>query len=752
MMKPWGPLLCVLCALLALPSAAHAASQTAPQATHVPRTILAPLSLDESGDPMYTLVHQTAEIVLNYQGLKVEYFDPDGPYLDLTKRPDVRGVLSWLPAGVTLKNPEKYWGFMAQALNTGKKAVIMGELFPLTPEGEESSVEDVNKVLQAMGLRTNGIWEPDTYTLKRVDNNKGYETPIPVPVPGLYQVQPIAKINPHIAFEQNDAGKAYFIGAATTPQGGFVSSGFALIEVGANEEQERRWIINPFKFFAEAFDTESLPKPDVNTLLGTRVYFSHIDGDGWRSATQLERYKGQLVSNADVLYQDILLKTPDLPTTVAPIAAEVDESWLGTPKTQKEVREIFALPNVEPASHTYSHPFSWDFYKPENFNPAQEETFARLYPRCGEKSDASSYGTTDHTHSGEKPEDIELDSYDLPRAFGCAPFTAKRETVDSINVIAKYAPEGKKPELVQWSGNTRPFEEVLKATEDAGYVHMNGGLTRFDNRFSSVAHVTPIGVQKGKYWQVYAPMSNENTYTNLWQGPYHGFRYLIQTLQNTGAPYRLKPINVYYHTYSAEKDASYNSLMMIFDYVRQQEIIPIAASDYARIAQGFFKAEMVPQGGKWLVKNRGSLQTIRFEKATFKRVDFASSYGVIGQRHFAGSLYVALDPEVAEPVIALTKHNRPDLNPEAIRPYVVSSRWPVSQFKASPNQLQITAQGFGTGELLLRMPTPKAVTLTTTQAGGTKQQTLTPAGEDNLVRVPLNQRQALTTAQFKVVW
>lgn len=720
------------------------------QAQPLPRTILVPLSFDTE-DPMYTLAHQSAETVLNYQGLKVEYIAPEGPYPQLDKRPDVRGVLSWLDAGARLQDVAAYWQFMASAAKAGKKVVIMGELFPIGANNAETTTEQANSALNQLGLHTDGNWEPNTYALKRLDKHQGYETPMPVPVPPLFHVRPIDSVTPYFAFEQQEGEGAYILGAALSPQGGYIAEGLAMINDGG-ENEERRWVINPFEFFEKAFGSASLPKPDVTTLLGTRIYFSHIDGDGWRSVTQLEKYNGTLTTNADVLYHDVLMQTPDLPTAVAPIAAEVDTAWLGTPETQHSVTEIFALPNVEPSSHTYSHPFSWDFYNPKNFNPSQEEKFARKYPPCAKGRHSQGYNAEAHQHSGETSGTGELDEYDLPRAFGCAPFSAQKETVDSVKVLSAYVPEGKKIELMQWSGNTRPFEDVLATTEKAGLVHMNGGLTRFDNRFASVAHVTPIGIQKGQYWQVYAPMSNENTYTNLWQGPYHGFRYLVQTLQNTETPYRLKPLNVYYHTYSAEKDASYKSLMMVFDYVRQQQIIPIKASNYARIAQGFYNTKVEPQGAKWVVKNRGALQTIRFSKATFKRVDFANSTGVIGQRHFAGSLYVALDPQVAEPVIALMPHKRIDLNPEAPQPYVVNSRWPVTAFKVNAHAISVEAKGYGEGPLTLRMPSPAPVTVRMTQQGSTKTLTLNPAGADNLVRIPLTQPHAQVGTKMEVVW
>src|SRR3546814_6505229 len=45
-------------------------------------------------------------------------------------------------------------------------------------------------------------------------------------------------------------------------------------------------------------------------------------------------------------------------------------------------REIFARPNVEPASHTYSHPFQWGFFR--NYDPASEKPFRAIYDARGQ--------------------------------------------------------------------------------------------------------------------------------------------------------------------------------------------------------------------------------------------------------------------------------------------------------------------------------------------------------------------------------
>ena len=75
---------------------------------------------------------------------------------------------------------------------------------------------------------------------------------------------------------------------------------------------------------------------------------------------------------------------------------------------------------------------------------------------------------------------------------------------------------------------------------------------------------------------------------------------------------------------------------------RYEDLPPRA---FAELALGFYSTEIADLGeGRWQIAKRGKLQTIRFDRAIDRKVDFARSRGVLGQQHFQGSLYVALDP------------------------------------------------------------------------------------------------------------
>ena len=80
----------------------------------------------------------------------------------------------------------------------------------------------------------------------------------------------------------------------TSRNGGYVSDEYTIFFEPNTDRL--RWTVNPFAFFRKAFGEERFPIPDVTTLSGRRMYFSHIDGDGWNNVSEIEGYReGDLV-------------------------------------------------------------------------------------------------------------------------------------------------------------------------------------------------------------------------------------------------------------------------------------------------------------------------------------------------------------------------------------------------------------------------------------------------------------------------
>jgi hypothetical protein len=205
--------------------------------------------------------------------------------------------------------------------------------------------------------------------------------------------------------------------------------------------------------------------------------------------------------------------------------------------------------------------------------------------------------------------------------------------------------------------------------------------------------------QSGQQRQIYASSSNENTYTDLWTDRFFGFRYWTRTVDNTGSPRRIKPVNLYYHMYSGEKMASLGAVLNNLAHVRKLEVTPVTTSHYAGIAEGFFSTQLTEIApGVWTACSRDLLDTLRFDDAT-TCVDYARSRGVLGERRDLGSLYVALDPAVAEAVIATRKGGCP-----ATEISLVHSRWPIRRLERTATGFRFHASGFGQGQMQWRVP------------------------------------------------
>jgi hypothetical protein len=117
---------------------------------------------------------------------------------------------------------------------------------------------------------------------------------------------------------------------------------------------------------------------------------------------------------------------------------------------------------------------------------------------------------------------------------------------------------------------------------------MNGGDTFITRSRASLTAVRSHGIFKKGNLQVYAPITNENLYTNLWRGPFYGFERVIETFSMTETPRRLKAVDIYYHTYSASKPASLTALHQVYGWALKQPLHPVFASEYIRKVHDFY--------------------------------------------------------------------------------------------------------------------------------------------------------------------
>jgi polysaccharide biosynthesis protein PelA len=386
--------------------------------------------------------------------------------------------------------------------------------------------------------------------------------------------------------------------AAITPWGGYIYGPYVISQL---LDDKTAWIVDPFRFFKDALRLPDMPVPDTTTENGVRLLLSHVDGDGFESKGE---WPGARLA-AEELRTNILEKY-HLPTTISVITSIISPNGLYPDKSahlEKIARSIFALSNVEGASHSFSHPFRW-------------------------KSDQIESGSEVEAMHGLKVKD-----YD---------FNLEAEINGSLNYInEKLMPPGKKARMFLWTGNCVPGEDAVSLSYKAGVLNINGGDTVITNSNRTLTDVAPLGIARGDWFQVFAPNQNENVYTSLWTEKFYGYRRVLETFDLTNLPRRLKPVNIYYHYYSATKEASLKALKQVHDWASGQRLFGIYTSDYAEKVLDFNRTVIARDGQGWLVRNSGKLRELRLP-SNLGYPDLENSFNLAGFNDHGESRYLHL--------------------------------------------------------------------------------------------------------------
>jgi len=710
----------------------------AARAQHQARRILALYDSTYDKRIADTPIHQIVEMPLNHLGLVVEYRDINSGLPRIEDLQDVRGVITWFQSDM-MPDPLGYLAWADAMIQAGKKFVVVGELSADRDlKNHITPASALNQFWSSLGLRNEGTWTRITYDAQVVHRDPTmveFERHFEGILPRYPQTKKIDSNTTSYLTVRRGSDPATDCDLVTTNRnGGYMAGAYA--HYYSADFSQRQWYVNPFEYFRVAFNTDELPKPDTTTLMGRRIFYSHVDGDGWRNVTEVPGYKNRRALSSEVVFKEAIRAFPDLPVTVAPIAADLDPTWYGTPESLDLARQILALPNVEAGTHTYSHPLDWEALAKNPDAPgAMGRTFFSIQisqmPAWLQKLISVLWESSGQIFGESRAQIATKRRYESLRSYDLQPFNLDHEIRGSIEFISRLLPAGKKVEVVQWSGDTTPFEAVVAASRTAGVRNINGGATRFDEERMSYGWVFPVGRQVGRTWQIYASNSNENNYTELWTDRFFGFRYLTKTIQNTESPRRVKPINIYYHMYSGEKLASLRALIENLQYVTALEICPITTSQYAAIADGFYSTSIEAlDEHRWSINNRGDLETIRFDNSSQYAVDFARSTGIIGQRYLQDTLYVALDAAEASPIVSLmdrevkaakiTSNSR--VLPFASRAYLAHSHWRVSSYRQSEAEFSFAAQGYGPGAMQWKLPKRGSVLIRAREHSGREWQ------------------------------
>ena len=465
-------------------------------------------------------------------------------------------------------------------------------------------------------LGLNILFPPNSHSPVEIHHKSalvGYERE-PRPTPGDFYSLKLKQGEPLLTLKRDHHQQ---VAAAITPWGGYVISPYNVNNLAGGSGE--RWVIDPFEFFNRALRLPVMPVPDVSTESGRRLFMVHMDGDGWVSRSELP---GNPLA-AELVRDRVVNKYP-VPMTISVIEAEISPKGLypGLSAVAEQVaKDIFRAPHVAMASHSYSHPFFW----------------GKLAAGTG---------------NGLKPLNLRLPGYQ---------FSLQREIEGSIDYIeSRLAPPGKKVEIFFWTGDCIPGSDALEWTRKVGVLNMNGGDTTATKTHPTMTRVEGIGMIRAGGYQVFAPNQNENVYTNEWTGPFYGFDRVIETFEFTEKPRRLKPINIYFHTYLTTKIAGMRSLDKIFTYAMAQETMPVYVAEYARKVLDFQDLAIARTQGGWRVRGSSHLRTLRLPNA----MGFASvqkSQGVAGYINGENDSYVHLSSNTVELILSAAESPTPRL-------------------------------------------------------------------------------------------
>ena len=524
-----------------------------------------------------------ATMPLNYLGYVVEYVDYRRlPETALVGR--YAGVVLWLGALGTSAERQKLSAWISRRLDENVPVAVINEVSPLL----------ISSLSGRLGLDQSGK-APDNgpITITQQADMMGFERQ-PKPQANEFTPLTIKAGSPLLTLSK---GKAQLVAAAIMPWGGYVMEPFGLVTLPSQDEA--RWVMDPFAFFKAALRLPDMPVPDVTTESGRRMLLVHMDGDGFVSRSELpgNPFAGEVI-------RDRIVRKFPVPMAISVIEAELSPQGLYPQYSQQleaVAKDIFRAPHVEIASHSYTHPFNWE--------------------KAQAPGDAA------------KGYHLNIPGYRL---------NLQREIEGSIRYIeTRLAPAGKKVALFLWTGNTVAGRDAIALTKKIGVPNMNGGDTVTTLSHPTVTQVEGLGMYFGDQFQVFAPHQNENVYTNNWLGPFSGYERVIETFEFTDKPRRLKPINIYFHTYIATKLAGLRSLEKVLGYALKQETTPVFASDYARKVESFLRVAVARTATGWRVRGMGNLHTLRAPNV-LGTPDLALSESVAGFKLNAQDTYLHL--------------------------------------------------------------------------------------------------------------
>jgi len=547
--------------------------------------------------------------LLEYLGYRVDYLPADESLPSAPMSGMYAGAIVWMTSGAP-EQPAKFNKWISSRLDEGIPLAFFQGL----------PVDDA-AILNRLGLQRNGNQPMSNVKVASHDAKLlgNFEAPLVARTRGLLPIGTQSGKGTAALVLTDEAGREH-TPVVTGDWGGIALAPY----VFEGDGDTRRWIVDPFAFLERALQLAPLPAPDVTTENGRRIATVHIDGDGFPSRAEVP---GTPYSGVTVLNQ--FIKPYPLLTSVSFIEGEVGPKGMYpylTRELEPIAKRILAHQRVEPATHTYSHPYYW---QPER--ESQREDFQADY---GLKMPIPGYDVIDF----------------------------KREVAGSRDYVQdRLAPANKPVKMIFWSGDAVPDAATIKLSYDEGLLNVNGGETRLTRSDPSITGLYPLLRPTAGGLHVYAPIINENVYTNLWQGPYYGFRDVIDTFELTDMPRRMRGLHLYYHFYSGTKPAAIKVMGDIYRHMLAEDPISLWMSDYLRRAHGLHTASLArTANGAWQITALQGLRTVRLDPS-MGWPNLLASRGVAGVIDLPQGRYVHLSDNRAVLALQAKRDSAPAL-------------------------------------------------------------------------------------------
>jgi hypothetical protein len=563
--------------------------------------------------PPDTFTGQMLQMALEWMGYEVIYHDVATGLPPERLGREVCGIITDVRLELPYAAEEWYLAWLLAHHERGVKLLFTGD-YPLSRE------ETLERLLSGLGL-TGGpqVKEVRGAKFETLDETVMNRALLPAPrLNGLRDVTAPQGAKVWLAITGDSSEGTFRCDSLYTANwGGAALDPHLFFRTSA---EDARLVFDPFVYLETLWPRGTFPVPDTTTRQGKRMFLSHIDGDGFTTLSKVQRGK----TCAEIVRDQVLKRYPTIPVTVSVIESEIkgmlkDQETSQVPAWEALAREIFALPNVQVASHSFSHPFVWI---PTDTESAKGYSMLKL-----------------EFAQPERYPKIDL----------------RREVEGSVRYInAILAPKNKPVETYLWSGNCKPNGATIRMAESLGLACLNGGNTMITRRTPGISAISPRDTFMDGAVQVFAPVQNEFVFTAGFTGPlFGGFRQVQQTFAMTGTPRRLKPVNLYYHFYSAASTDALKVLTDTYDWAQTQPFSYVTVRDYVSIAKDARRTRLYTLGTtRWLAVSDGHVQTYRLP-ASLGEPNPAASHGVLGSTLGEGERYIHTDGREL-PVLDLT--------------------------------------------------------------------------------------------------